>query len=75
MDELGRGTSPLDGLAIAFAALEHLVHVNRSRTLFATHYHRLGELLGYDEADPRGKGDWDGIEFWCTDVEEGEVSQ
>lgn len=73
LDELGRGTSPIDGLAIAYAALEHLTHVNRSRTLFATHYHRLGALLGYDEADPRGKGEWEGVEFWCTDVEEDEV--
>ncbi|GJN92436.1 hypothetical protein Rhopal_005466-T1 [Rhodotorula paludigena] len=74
LDELGRGTSPIDGLAIAYAALEHLTHVNRSRTLFATHYHRLGALLGYDEEDPRGKGEWEGVEFWCTDVEEDEDS-
>ncbi|BGP26397.1 hypothetical protein JCM10295v2_005350 [Rhodotorula toruloides] len=74
LDELGRGTSPIDGLAIAYAALEHLVHVNRSRTLFATHYHRLGQLLGYEEDDPRGKGEWKGVEFWCTDVEETEDS-
>ncbi|GAA6046981.1 hypothetical protein JCM3770_003462 [Rhodotorula araucariae] len=74
LDELGRGTSPIDGLAIAYAALEHLARVNRARTLFATHYHRLGALLGYDEADPRGKGEWEGIEFWCTDVEETEDS-
>lgn len=74
MDELGRGTSPLDGLAIAYAALEHIVHVNRSRTLFATHYHRLGELLGYDDENMRGRGEWEGVEFWCTDVDEREVS-
>ncbi|GAA6061012.1 hypothetical protein JCM10212_001068 [Sporobolomyces blumeae] len=74
LDELGRGTSPIDGLSIAYAALEHLAHVNRCRTLFATHYHRLGDLLGYDPADSRGKGEWDGIEFWCTDVEENEES-
>lgn len=76
LDELGRGTSPIDGLAIAYAALEHLAHVNRSRTLFATHYHRLGALLGYDgEVDEgaRATGEWEGVEFWCTDVEEREV--
>ncbi|GAA5843034.1 hypothetical protein JCM9279_001837 [Rhodotorula babjevae] len=75
LDELGRGTSPIDGLAIAYAALEHLAHVNRSRTLFATHYHRLGALLGYDgETDEgaRATGEWAGVEFWCTDVEERE---
>ncbi|GAA5876958.1 hypothetical protein JCM16303_006351 [Sporobolomyces ruberrimus] len=70
LDELGRGTSPIDGLAIAYGALEHLTHVNRCRTLFATHYHRLGDLLGYDEFDSRGKGEWEGVEFWHTDVEE-----
>ncbi|KAI5475711.1 DNA mismatch repair protein MutS [Pseudohyphozyma bogoriensis] len=72
LDELGRGTSPLDGLAIAYAAIEHLVHINRSRTLFATHYHRLGELLGYDKRNPEKKAEseWKGVEFWCTDVEE-----
>ncbi|TNY23302.1 muts domain V-domain-containing protein [Rhodotorula diobovata] len=76
LDELGRGTSPIDGLAIAYAALEHLAHVNRSRTLFATHYHRLGALLGYDGEDERarGTGEWKGVEFWCTDVEEREDS-
>ena len=74
LDELGRGTSPIDGLAIAYAALEHLTHANRSRTLFATHYHRLGQLLGYREHDSRGTGEWEGVEFWCTDVEESEVS-
>ncbi|BGP34026.1 hypothetical protein JCM10296v2_005841 [Rhodotorula toruloides] len=74
LDELGRGTSPIDGLAIAYAALEHLTHVNRSRTLFATHYHRLGQLLGYEEENPCGKGPWEGVEFWCTDVEESEES-
>ncbi|EGU11539.1 hypothetical protein RTG_02309 [Rhodotorula toruloides ATCC 204091] len=74
LDELGRGTSPIDGLAIAYAALEHLTHVNRSRTLFATHYHRLGQLLGYEEENPRGKGPWEGVEFWCTDLEESEES-
>ncbi|GAA5961675.1 hypothetical protein JCM8115_004729 [Rhodotorula mucilaginosa] len=72
LDELGRGTSPIDGLAIAYAALEHLTHANRSRTLFATHYHRLGQLLGYREYDSRGTGEWEGVEFWCTDVEESE---
>ncbi|GAA5851789.1 hypothetical protein JCM3766R1_006136 [Sporobolomyces carnicolor] len=69
-DELGRGTSPIDGVAIAFAALEHLLQVNACRTLFATHYHRLGDLLGYDESDAKGTGQWRGVEFWCTDVEE-----
>ncbi len=41
LDEVGRGTSTWDGLAIAWAALEHLHDVNGCRALFATHYHEL----------------------------------
>jgi DNA mismatch repair protein MutS len=44
LDEIGRGTSTYDGLAIAWAVVEHLHNVNRSRVLFATHYHELIEL-------------------------------
>jgi len=44
LDEIGRGTATYDGLSIAWAVLEHLRVVNRSRTLFATHYHELTEL-------------------------------
>ena len=44
LDEVGRGTSTFDGLAIAWAAVEHLLDVNRCRGLFATHYHELTEL-------------------------------
>ena len=43
LDEVGRGTSTFDGLAIAWAMIEHLVGM-RSKTLFATHYHQLNEL-------------------------------
>ena len=46
LDEVGRGTSTYDGLAIAWAVAEHLDQVVRSRTLFATHYHELTELAG-----------------------------
>lgn len=44
LDEVGRGTSTFDGLAIAWAAVEHLHNTNRCRTLFATHYHELTDL-------------------------------
>src|SRR3981189_1278914 len=44
LDEIGRGTATFDGLSIAWAALEHLHEVNRSRALFATHYHELTAL-------------------------------
>lgn len=43
VDEVGRGTSARDGLAIARAVLEHLAHHTRCRALFATHFHELGE--------------------------------
>ena len=46
LDEIGRGTSTYDGLAIARAVVEHLHHAPRlgCRTVFATHYHELTEL-------------------------------
>ncbi len=46
LDEIGRGTATFDGLSIAWAALEYLHAVNRSRVLFATHYHELTALAG-----------------------------
>jgi DNA mismatch repair protein MutS len=46
LDEIGRGTATFDGLAIAWAAVEHLHAVNRSRALFATHYHEMTALAG-----------------------------
>lgn len=44
LDEIGRGTATYDGLSIAWATVERLNHVNRSRALFATHYHELTGL-------------------------------
>ena len=44
MDEVGRGTSTFDGLALAWACAEHLASVNRAFCLFATHYFELVEL-------------------------------
>jgi DNA mismatch repair protein MutS len=44
MDEVGRGTSTFDGLALAWAIARHLIEVNRSLTLFATHYFELTRL-------------------------------
>jgi DNA mismatch repair protein MutS len=46
LDEIGRGTATFDGLSIAWAAVEHLHEINRSRALFATHYHELTALAG-----------------------------
>jgi DNA mismatch repair protein MutS len=44
LDEVGRGTSTFDGLAIAWAVVEYLDSMIGCRTLFATHYHELTEL-------------------------------
>ena len=44
MDEVGRGTSTFDGLALAWAIARHLIDVTRSFTLFATHYFELTQL-------------------------------
>ncbi|KAI0842088.1 muts domain V-domain-containing protein [Hypoxylon sp. FL0890] len=67
MDEIGRGTTPEDGTAVAFAALHHLVTINKCRALFATHYHGLADLV-----EERGMHVSQGgaVECYCTDVEE-----
>lgn len=44
LDEIGRGTATFDGLSIAWAVVEHLHEINKSRALFATHYHELTVL-------------------------------
>lgn len=61
MDEVGRGTSTNDGLAIAWAVSEYLLDVVGARTLFATHYHELTTIehprlqnLSLDVAEERG---------------------
>lgn len=46
MDEIGRGTSTFDGLALAFAIARHLLEKNRCLTLFSTHYFELTRLNG-----------------------------
>ena len=50
MDEVGRGTSTFDGMALAFAICRHLLEKNRCLTLFATHYFEL-TLLANEYAD------------------------
>jgi DNA mismatch repair protein MutS len=45
MDEIGRGTSTFDGLALAWSIVRHLIERNRAFTLFATHYFQLTQLV------------------------------
>jgi DNA mismatch repair protein MutS len=44
LDEIGRGTATYDGLALAWAVIEHIHDRTRAKTLFATHYHELTVL-------------------------------
>ncbi|KAL8823781.1 MAG: hypothetical protein Q9191_005558 [Dirinaria sp. TL-2023a] len=60
MDEIGRGTTPEDGLAIGFACLHQLYHRNRCRTLFATHFHAIADM----------SRDFEHLGCYCTDVEQ-----
>lgn len=50
IDEIGRGTSTYDGIAIAWSVAEYLHSCSGARTLFATHYHELAELEARLEA-------------------------
>ncbi|KZF25941.1 hypothetical protein L228DRAFT_279203 [Xylona heveae TC161] len=63
MDEVGRGTTPEDGIAVSFACLHHLYHTNQCRTLFATHFHVLANMAAAAGMDKVG--------CYCTDVREG----
>lgn len=62
LDEIGRGTSTFDGLAIAWAVVEYIVKKENigAKTLFATHYHELSELEGH----------LDGVKNYCVSVKE-----
>ena len=62
LDEIGRGTSTFDGLAIAWAVIEHISNrkILGAKTLFATHYHELTEL----------EGKMDNVNNYCIAVKE-----
>ncbi len=68
MDEVGRGTSTYDGLALARAAAVHLATVNRAFTLFATHYFELTELAA--QFDTIANVHLDAVEY--RDAKEGD---
>ena len=62
LDEIGRGTSTIDGLSIAWAVVEHISNPKLlgAKTLFATHYHELTEL----------EGKLDNVNNYCIAVKE-----
>ncbi|KAI1072615.1 hypothetical protein LB507_003143 [Fusarium sp. FIESC RH6] len=67
MDEIGRGTTPEDGTAVAFACLHHLATVNQCRTLFATHFHSVADLAAAEGLCSTEAGI---VQTYCTDVVE-----
>ncbi|MGI4810083.1 MAG: DNA mismatch repair protein MutS [Janthinobacterium lividum] len=74
VDEIGRGTSTLDGLAIAWAVLEALHGQIRCRTIFATHFHelaRLGPQLRHLCAHTMRVKEWRGSVVFLHEVAEG----
>jgi len=66
MDEVGRGTTVKDGLAISFATVHHLASINKSRSLFATHFHELANMVSTDNEDEQGL--FNTIRFYCSDI-------
>lgn len=67
MDEIGRGTTPEDGTAVAFACLHHLATVNQCRTLFATHFHSVADLVAAEGLCAEETGI---VQMYCTELEE-----
>ncbi|WVQ80362.1 hypothetical protein IAT38_002467 [Cryptococcus sp. DSM 104549] len=66
MDEIGRGTTLQAGISIAYATLDHILRHIKCRTLFATHYHELGAMLGYQS----GREEEGGVEVEMRGVKE-----
>lgn len=78
LDEIGRGTATFDGLSIAWAAIEHLHEVNKSRSLFATHYHELTALSSkLDQLSnvTMSVKEWDGDVVFLHEVVEGSADR
>ena len=78
MDEVGRGTSTFDGLALAWAIARRLIETNQSYTLFATHYFELTQLAAeYTEAVNLhlAAAEHDGGVIFLHEVRDGPASQ
>ncbi|MEX0802619.1 MAG: DNA mismatch repair protein MutS, partial [Candidatus Binatia bacterium] len=78
LDEVGRGTSTFDGISIAWAVAESLhEHADRPRTLFATHYHELTDLVRTKERIKNynfAVKEWQGDIIFLRNVVEGAAS-
>lgn len=78
LDEIGRGTATYDGLAIAWAAAEHLHGINASRALFATHYHEmvaLAERLEWMDAFTMKVKEWNDTIIFLHEVVPGSADR
>lgn len=60
LDEVGRGTSTFDGLAIAWSVVEYLSKKLNAKTLFASHYHELTQL----------EGKYEGVKNYCISIKD-----
>jgi DNA mismatch repair ATPase MutS len=58
MDEVGRGTTPEASIAVGYACLDHLHRVNKCRTLFATHFHALIDMVAH----------FNNVAYYCSDI-------
>jgi DNA mismatch repair protein MutS len=65
LDEIGRGTSTFDGVAIAWSVAEHIQYRIGCRTLFATHYHELTDLV---RSVPRARNQSIAVKEWGGEV-------
>ena len=78
LDEIGRGTATFDGLSIAWACVEQLHEVTKSRALFATHYHELTALqqrLNALRCYSLQVKEWEGDIIFLHSVQEGAADQ
>ena len=78
LDEIGRGTATYDGLSIAWAAVEHLHEVNKTRGLFATHYHEMTALsskLEYLDLHYMKVKEWQGEVIFLHEVGSGSAER
>ena len=78
LDEIGRGTSTFDGVAIAQATVEALHANNKCRTLFATHYHELTALsssLNHLKCMAVQVKEWEGSIVLLHTIKEGQSNQ